>query len=1117
MYWDNPYWWFMVGGSVVALGVIVFVWPRRYATGAGLLMAMMLGVFFWSFGYAMEYGCRTLEARLWGLKLEYLGITSVPPLWLAFTLSYTGRSKWLTRRNVILASVLPLLTLVLAFTTEHHGLIYQRIGLLEVKPFPLLDFDRGLWFWGWVGLSYVLLALGSLILVKAIIRSPNLYRKQAAMVLLGAAIPWASNIVYLSGVTDGTNIDFTPFAFALTGLFWTWGLFRFRLMDLEPVAHQVVIEGLNEAVLVLDPMFRLVNANAAARKLTGLDREEAIGAPLHQIAPDLDRLVGTQAEADSLVAEIESGPYKEPRWYEIRISDLVNWRFRPMGKVVVLYDITSRKRTENALKASEERYRLAVENSQSGIILVDNNYTIVYTNPEFARLMGYPKDDIVGHDFREFLDQESRDLVSQRYKARQGGQSPPSRYTIRMIRRDRAVRIVELSSAVFRDTEGRIRTMAQVMDVTEREEAEAALRESEELYRTVFEQSRDVIYITRPDNEIVQFNQAAVDLLGFTLEEYRNLGLGKAYMDPAQRIRQLSLLNRNGFIKDYEIKLRRKDGSEIICLDTATAWKDESGQVKGYIGTLRDVTAGKKAEQALKESEERYQRILETSQDPMVLADMEGRVIYLNPSFTRIFGWTLEEISGRRIDFVPEEHRAETEKMYELLKRGEFFSGFETRRSTKSGRVLDISISAAVFRAREGEPRGIVVNLRDITRRKQAEDDLRESEQKFRNISSNALDGIIMIDPKGLISFWNEAAERMFGYTSEEALGQDLHLLLAPEKYHPFYLEAYHEYQATGKGGAVGKTLELSALKKGGEEFPVEISISSLRSHDSWHAIGIVRDISDRKQAEAERERLEAQLRQAQKMEAVGTLASGVAHDFNNLLQGISGYAQLIKTRDRIDEKARHYALEIEEAAQRASELVTGLLTFGRKVEPELKPVDLNGVVLQGVKFLERTIPRMVEIKTDLAPRPEPHQRRSEPAQPGSHEPGGQRPRRPARGRKAGVRNRERNPGREPGGRQPPASRRLRPAHCFGQRDGHERGGSKAHLRTLLHHQGPGQGHRPGAVHGLRHRQQPRRAHHLFQPHGRGDRIHRLFPGSGRRKSQAGDRRPQDGATARRR
>ena len=373
------------------------------------------------------------------------------------------------------------------------------------------------------------------------------------------------------------------------------------------------------------------------------------------------------------------------------------------------------------------------------------------------------------------------------------------------------------------------------------------------------------------------------------------------------------------------------------------------------------------AEQALRESEERYQRILEASQDPMVLSDMEGRVIYLNPAFTRIFGWTLEELEGRRIDFVPKEHQHEMEKMNDLINRGEFFSGFETRRYAKSGQLLDISISAAVFRDRNGNPLGSVVNLRDVTRRKQAEEALRESEEKFRNISSNALDGIIMIDPRGRISFWNEAAERMFGYTSKEALGRDLHLLMAPAKYHPLYLEAFKGYQLNGQGGAVGRTLELSALKKCGEEFPVEISISSLRIHDHWHTIGIVRDISERKKAEAERERLEGQLRQAQKMEAVGTLASGVAHDFNNLLQGISGYAQLITTQPEADPKLRHYAVEIDEAAQRASELVTGLLTFGRKVEPALKPVDLNELVVQSVKFLGRTIPRMIEIKTCLA------------------------------------------------------------------------------------------------------------------------------------------------------
>ena len=1036
MYWNNIYLWPMIAAGLIALGVCLYIWPRRQAVGAGLLMAMILAVAEWSFAYALEYGWPTLTLKAIAVKLEYIGITAIPPLWLAFTLRYTGKERWVTGRNVLLLAIFPALTLLFVWTNEYHGLLWSRVWLVATESFPRLAFRRGVWFWVWTGLAYLQLAAGSIILVVANLRTPKLYRKQIGIVLLGALFPWLSNAIYLGGLSPVPFLDLTPFAFTLTGLLWTWSLFRYRLMDLAPIAHQVVIEGLSEAVIVLDHLDRLVDANLKARELMNLPEAEAVGRPIQELIPETTHLLKGELPIRDVVAELDSGPDRERRWYEIRVSGLTDTRLRPVGKVIILYDITNLKETENALKASEERYRLTVDKSQSGIVLIDDASRIIYANPEFGRIVGYSPEEVLNRNFQDFLAEESREMTAERYRDRQAGRAVPDRYTIRLVRRDGVKRTIELSAVVFRETTGRVQSMAQLMDVTERETAMTALQESENRYRTIFEQSRDVIYLSRPDGEVVEFNQAAVDLLGYTREEYLLLGDGKAYLDPEQRVRQMAELEEKGFIKDYEIGLRCRDGSEIVCLDTATVWRDEEGRIKGYIGTLRDVTESKMAEQALRESEERYQRILEASQDPMVLCGMDQRVIYLNPSFTRIFGWTMEELRGRRSDFVPERYLQETLEMGAEVDRGESFSGFETRRYNKAGRLVDISLSAAVFRDREGNPLGSVINLRDVTRRKRAEEAVRESEEKFRNITSNALDGIIMVDPAGLISFWNEAAERMFGYSGQEVLGRDLHLLLAPEKYHDRYREAFQSFQAEGRGRSVGRTLELTALKKGGEEIPIEISISSLWSRDQWHALGVVRDIGERKRAEAERERLEAQLRQAQKMEAVGNLASGVAHDFNNLLQGIGGYSQLIMALKEIDEKALHYAAEIDGAAQRATDLVTRLLTFGRKVEPELKPVDLNGPRAPGGRIPETDHSPHDQDRNPPGPGSAIHRGRRQSVEPGPDESGRQRPRRHAGRGTAAVRDRKRRPGRKSGRRQSASSRGLRAVEGFGQRGG---------------------------------------------------------------------------------
>ena len=251
--------------------------------------------------------------------------------------------------------------------------------------------------------------------------------------------------------------------------------------------------------------------------------------------------------------------------------------------------------------------------------------------------------------------------------------------------------------------------------------------------------------------------------------------------------------------------------------------------------------------------------------------------------------------------------------------------------------------------------------------RSQAEELLRESEEKMRLLTETAVDAITMIDGNGAIEYWNPAAERIFGYPAREVIGKSLHLLLAPERYHDAFQKGFARYRETGRGANIGKTLELEAVRKDGTEIPVEVSFSVLPLKNERHAIGIMRDISERKEAEAERKKLEEQLRQSKKMEAIGTLTGGVAQDFNNILTAIIGFSTLIKLKLEDDDPLQVNIDNILSASDRAANLTRSMLAFCRKQIMTRRPVDLNEIIRKVEKFLVRVIGEDVELKTDLS------------------------------------------------------------------------------------------------------------------------------------------------------
>ena len=270
-----------------------------------------------------------------------------------------------------------------------------------------------------------------------------------------------------------------------------------------------------------------------------------------------------------------------------------------------------------------------------------------------------------------------------------------------------------------------------------------------------------------------------------------------------------------------------------------------------------------------KNKEEQFKTMIRASLDGFLITDVRGRFLEVNDAYCRLLGYSREELLTMGISDIAATGTAEdtARHMAELMETGN--ARFETRHRCKNGSILDVEVSSNYTQAYGGR---IYCFLRDITERKRLVSALQESEEKFHSMSAHTKDALVMMDDEGNISFWNAAAEKLFGYSVQEVMGKELHTFIAPEKYYEAFKKVFGHFRETGEGAMIGKTRELMALRKGGAEFPVELSLASLKLKNKWHGVGLVRDITERKRSEDVLRESESRLK-----ELFENLSSGVA------------------------------------------------------------------------------------------------------------------------------------------------------------------------------------------------------------------------------------------------
>jgi PAS domain S-box-containing protein len=335
-----------VGLPIIAaftfLILALLTWQHRQTVGAPSFIGLCIALAVWAAGGGLEHASTELPVALFWAKFKYLGAVFVPTLWFVIALRYTGRDRWLTPRNAALLSIPPLLSLAMVLTTEWHGLYWSSYRMTETQSGMLFLTTRGTGYWFNGAYNYLLMFIGTVLLIRMALRTLRLYRLQLIVLIVGCLVPWIANLSFLLRIVPLPGIDLTSVAFVFTAVGIVVGVLRLKMLDIVPVARDALIENMSDGVIVIDVESRVIDINPTVERLIGRKAHEVLGQPVDVVFSrykDIMLRYGNNLETQAEVA-LEQGGNKQ--YFDLRVTPLFDGRGRFQGRFAVYRDITKR-------------------------------------------------------------------------------------------------------------------------------------------------------------------------------------------------------------------------------------------------------------------------------------------------------------------------------------------------------------------------------------------------------------------------------------------------------------------------------------------------------------------------------------------------------------------------------------------------------------------------------------------------------------------------------------------------------------------------------------------------------------------------------------------------------
>jgi len=739
-----------------------------------------------------------------------------------------------------------------------------------------------------------------------------------------------------------------------------------------------LLESIPDFVITVDRNHKILMIN---RGIPGIITvEQAIGTEVynyvepthHQIMREsLEKVFQTgMPERYEVLGMGPEGP--DTAWYETRVSPN-----KLDGQVIfvtlISSDITERRKAEKTLQESENKFRTIFENIEDIYYRADLKGNVTLANPAAVKIMGYDSiEEVIGKNLAEdfYYYPEARRIFMEELKKH--GEVKNLEVTLK--RKDGTLVIVEVNSHFVHDATGKpIEVEGIAHNITERKEAEKRLQESEEKLRVMFESITDGIIVTDLTGTIVEANDSAVHLVGYSNKKELIGRNAFEFVSPKDRALAMNTTKKTleeGLVQERaEYTILTADGREIDTDSSAAVLYDSSGNPVGIVNVVRNITERKQAEEALRESEEKFRSFMETSSDLMHIADKDGNLAYVNESMAKTLGYSREEMIGMNISqIISEESMKDFEpRRKELVSKGRFV--YEPTWITKDGKEVCGEVKVVAIYDSDGKFAGSRGTFRDITERKQAEETLRESEEKFRTFIDTASDLMNITDRAGNITDVNESMARVLGYSKEELIGMHFTQILPLKTFERDFKPPFEKF--IKRGGEIAFDTAFTA--KDGKQVYGELRTVAIYNSRGRYAgsRAVFHDLTERRKAKEElqerNEQLKAQreelVRKATELEMVNQAKSeflaSMSHELRTPLNAIIGFSELMLDGipGEINNEQRGCVNDILDSGQHLLNLINDILDLSKveagKIELKLQNLDIAAIISGVVQIIK--------------------------------------------------------------------------------------------------------------------------------------------------------------------